>query len=520
MKPTLPRPSLFRAAGTVAVALIIGQLTGLVSRILVARAFGTSPDLDAFYAANRVAETLFLIVGGGALGSSFIPTFTAFLVRGDEESAWKLASGAATLLTLALSLLAALAAWFAPQIVRYALAPGLFYNFHLYQLTIQLVRIQLLTAVLFGLGGLTVGILNAKHIFLTPALMPAVYQLGWIFGILILSPALGIYGLAWGVVLGAALYLLLQLPALMKLRGKYTFSLGLSNPAVREVMRLMGPRLFGVAIVQLNFWVNIWLASQMTAGSVSALTYGFMLMVMAQAVIAQSTATAAMPTLSAQYALGQFDEIRQTLAGTLRGVLLLAFPAMLGLMLLSKPVVAMLFQRGSFTAASTAMVAWALIWYASGLLGHAVLEILARAFYAFHDTKTPVLVGAGAMTLNVLFSFFFSRLFTQNGWMPLGGLALANSLATLLEALLLLTLMNRRLPGGLPRSEIFSAFGQAALAALVMSLCLLLWNRLSGAFSPWLVGLGGVALGGMMYALVLALQKPPELQKLVRRFRC
>lgn len=499
-------------------ALIIGQLTGLVSRILVARAFGTSPDLDAFYAANRVAETLFLIVGGGALGSSFIPTFTAFLVRGEEESAWKLASGAATLLSLALSLLAALTAWFAPSIVRYALAPGLFYNFHLYQLTIQLVRIQLLTAVLFGLGGLLVGILNAKHIFLTPALMPAVYQLGWIFGILVFSPALGIYGLAWGVVLGSALYLLLQLPALLKLGGKYTFSLGLKNPAVREVMRLMTPRLFGVAIVQLNFWVNIWLASQMAAGSVSAITYGFMLMVMAQAVIAQSTATAAMPTLSAQYALGQFDEIRATLATTLRGVILLAFPATLGLILLSGPLVAMLFQRGSFTAASTQMVAWALIWYASGLPGHAVLEILARAFYAFHDTKTPVLVGAGAMTLNVIFSFLFSAFFAQIGWMPHGGLALANSLATLLEALILLTLMNRRLSGGLPRREILSALRQALLSALAMSAALLAWAALMENRNPWLTGLGGVTLGGLIYAAALALQKPPELGQIARRF--
>jgi putative peptidoglycan lipid II flippase len=516
--PTLSRPSLFRAAGTVAFALVIGQVAGLVSRILVARAFGTLPELDAFYAANRVAETLFLIVAGGALGSSFIPTFTGFLVKNDDESAWKLASGAATLLTLVLSLLSALLAWFAPQIVRYALAPGLFYNYYLYQLTIQLVRIQLLTAVLFGLGGLVVGILNAKHIFLAPALMPAAYQAGWIFGILALSPSLGIYGLAWGVVLGSALYLLLQIPALLKLGGRYTFGLGLDNPAVRKVMRLMGPRVFGVAIVQLNFWVNIWLASQMTAGSVSAITYGFALMLMAQAAIAQSTATAAMPTLSAQYAQGQHEEIRKTLGAALRGVILLALPATLGLVLMGNPLVAMLFQRSTFTAESTEMVAWALGWYASGLLGHAILEILARAFYAFHDTKTPVLVGAGAMALNVILSFAFSWLFNQNGWMPHGGLALANSLATALEATVLFILMEKRLKS-LPIPDILAAFQQAGLASAAMGVILLFWSQAAEHLHHWLHGLGGVALGGLVYALGMFLLKVPEAQMLLRRIK-
>ncbi len=194
-----------RATGTVMVAIFFGQVIGLLRGIVVARTFGASPELDAFFAANRVSETLFLLVAGGALGSAFIPTFTGLLARDEKASAWRLAAAIANAVTLTLSLLALLVAFFAPQVVRYALAPGLSTDPHLFTLTISLLRIQLISAVLFGLGGLIVGILNAHQIFLVPALTPALYQLGIIFGALVLSPSLGIYGLAWGVVIGAGL---------------------------------------------------------------------------------------------------------------------------------------------------------------------------------------------------------------------------------------------------------------------------------------------------------------------------
>lgn len=492
-----------RAAGTVMLAFVIGQAAGLARSILVANTFGITHDLDAFVAANRVSETLFNLVAGGALGSAFIPTFTAFLAKDERKSAWRLAAALANLVVLTLSLLAALAAIFAPQIARYALAPGLAKDQRLFALTIDLLRIQLVSTVLFGLGGLLVGILNSHQVFLIPALTPAMYQFGLIFGVLALAPRMGIYGLAWGVVIGSALYLLVQIPGLMKLPNvgrRWIPSLGLDNPSVREVIFLMGPRLFGVAIVQLNFWVNIWLASQMSAGSVSAVTYGFMLMLMAQAVIAQSVATALMPTLAAQYALGRLSDVRSSLAASLRGVLFLSLPASLGLMLLREPIIALLYQRGNFDARSTQLVAWALLWYAAGLVGHCVMEILARAFYSLHDTKTPVLVGAAAMSLNVVFSFAFSALFTQIGWMPHGGLALANSLATALEATVLFLLMRHRLKG-LDGARIAKGLAQAALGTLGMSLVLIVWMQVASSYPVWLVALGGVTVGGAVYGL-------------------
>ncbi len=532
--PIYTNRQIARAAGTVMVAIVLGQLTGLVRGILVARAFAPT-DLDAFFAANRVSETLFNLIAAGALGSAFIPTFTGLLARAERARAWRLASALANLILLVLSGLAILAAIFAPQIVRYLLAPGFASDPAQFALTIQLLRIQLVSVILFGVGALLVGILNAHQIFFIPALTPSMYQIGLIFGVLVLGPRMGIVGLGWGVVIGSVLYLLLQIPSVVRLMvsvsrrdaerseesrgGAYSLTFGLHDPHVREVITLMVPRVLGIGVVQLNFWVNTWLASQMVAGSVAAIQYGFSLMLMSEAAIAQSVAIAAMPTFSAQHALGKLDELRASLTASLRGVLLLAAPASLGLILLREPIVALLYQRGEFDARMTTMVSWALLWYAAGLLGHSMLEVLTRAFYAQHDTRTPVIVGVGAMTLNVIFSFVFSGWFTRLGWLPLGGLALANSSATALEMTTLFLIMRHRL-NGLEGRSIGRGLLQAASGVLVMAAVLVLW--LQRPSSGLLVGLGGVALGGAVYLLMMWILRVPELnavyQGLRRRF--
>ncbi len=493
-------------------AIVFGQVMGLLSRVLIADAFPPA-QLDAFFAANRVSETLFTLVAAGALGSAFLPTFTGFLVRDDLVSAWKLASALANLVTLTLSLLAGLAGIFAPQIVLIAF-PGLATDPVIFQLTVELLRIQLASAVLFGLGGLMVGILNAHRVFLIPQLTAAMYQIGQIFGVLVLAHWWGIYGLAWGVVIGAGLYLLIQVPTLLKQNGQYTFTLGLGNKAVRQVIGLMGPRVLGAGVVQLNFWVNLSLASQMGTGNINSLSYGFTLMLMAQAAIAQSIAIAAMPTFSAQFALGKVDEMRKALAGALRGVLLLAVPASVGLIVLALPIVTMLYQRGKFDATAAQMTAWALTWYAAGMIGHSLMEVLTRAFYAQQDTKTPVLVGVAAMALNVGFSFGFSELFRRIGWMPLGGLALANSLATALEAAALFVIMRKTL-NGIEGPGILDSGIRIGAAALGMAFALLFWIKATDGLNPWLTGLGGVVVGGLVYGLGVVALKVPEIQSVI-----
>jgi putative peptidoglycan lipid II flippase len=504
-----------RAAGTIMAAVVFGQVVSLLAKILIAHAFGTGMESDAFFTANRFSEILFNLVAGGALGSAFIPTLTSLLTRDDRKGAWRLASALANWVTLIMTLLALLSAIFANEVVRYILAPAFSTNNPgEAALTVQLLRIQLPSAVIFGLSGLVMGILNAHQSFLFPALAPSMYSIGLIIGAVVLAPLYGIYGLAAGVVLGACLHLGLQLPNLLRLPDRrYLLTLGLRFPQVSQVARLMAPRLLGVAITQLNFLVNTNLAAAMSPGSLTGISLAFPVMYMPLAAIAQSVAVAALPTFSEQAARGRLDEMRASLAVSLRGVLLLAVPASLGLILLRKPLVALLYQRGEFTPASTELVAWALMFYALGLVAFSIVEIVSRAFYALHDTKTPVFVGVAAMSLNVVFSLVFSELFRRAGWAPHGGLALANSLATYLEAFALLYLMRKRL-GGLHGLTILSGLGQSALAALAMGGVVAGWLVLANNAHVVISALGGVAAGAGIYALVLVLLGGSEVRQI------
>ncbi len=501
-----------RAAGTVMAAFIFSNLVGLLAKTLTARVFGTGIESNAFFAANRFSEILFNLVAGGALGSAFIPVFTGLLANEQREKAWKLASGIANLVSLVLVILSALTIIFARQVVRYILAPG--FEGEVVLLTAQLLRVQVLSSFVFGLSGLLMGVLNSHQRFLLPALAPAMYQIGWIIGILLLSPTLGVFGLAWGVVIGSVLHLLVQIPWLLRLPGRaYWLSLGLSMPEVREVGRLMAPRLLGVAVVQLNFLINTLLASYQTAGSITAISLAFPLMIMPEAAIAQSIAIAALPTFAAQVARKQMGEMRASLSAALRVTLLLALPAMIGLILLREPIVALLYEGNEFSSESTRMVSWALLWYAAGLAGHGLVEVTSRSFYALHDTRTPVMVGVGAMTLNLVFSFVFTALFARLGWMPHGGLALANSAATLLESILLMALLRKRL-NGLEERRILIALVKAVVAGGVMgALVWLLGSALGDQSLLTRTGLSIMA-GILSYALMLVILRTDELARI------
>ena len=477
------------------------------------RVFGTSSEIDAFNIANQFPTLLFSLIAGGALASAFIPTFTGFLEKDDRTGAWRLASSIINLALLLLIATSLLAAVFAPQVVSYILAPR--FSPDKQALTAALLRIMLISPAIFGVSGLLMGILNSHQVFLLPALAPSMYWIGMILGVLLFVPGMGIYGLAWGVVLGATLHLGIQLPALIKLKGRYFPIFGLDIPAVREVGRLMAPRLLGVAVVQLNFLVNVRLASGQPEGSATAIAVAWMVVTMPQVAIAQAIAIAALPTFSAQVARGEMAQMRASLAATLRAVVLLSLPASLGLILLRDPVVALLFQYGKFDAHSTDLVAWALLWYAAGLVGQSVVEILSRAFYSLHDTKTPVIIGSLAMTLNILFSLLFSYLFSRIGWAPHGGLALANSFATALEMIGLLVLMRRRL-SGLDGGKIASGVLQAGAASLAMCLALWAWTVKFTGLPVWLAAAGGVVVGGIVYGAAVTAMGVHEVRGLLK----
>ncbi|HLC05191.1 MAG TPA: murein biosynthesis integral membrane protein MurJ [Anaerolineales bacterium] len=503
-----------RAAVTVMGAFVISNVVGLSKWVLVSRTFGTSAQMDAFNAANRLPEILFTLMAGGALASAFVPVFTGFLTRSDRENAWRLASSIANLVFVGLSLSAAISWLIAPWLVRNILAPY-FTDPAQISLTVSLLRVLLISAVIFGLSGLLMGVLNAHQHFLLPALAPTFFWLGWIVGVALFAPMMGIHGLAWGVVLGALMHLLIQLPGLRGRSARYHFGFGLKHPTVRRVGYLMAPRLVGVGVVQLNFLVNTVLASGMPEGSLTGITIAFAVMMMPQVIIAQAIGIAVLPTFSAQVARNELVEMRTSLATTLRGVLFLSLPASVGLIILRRPIVSLLFQRGAFDARSTELVAWALLWYAAGLVGHSLLEIIARAFYAMQDTRTPVVIGAAAMALNVIFSIAFSTMFAQSGRAPHGGLALANSLATALECLALLLLLSRRV-GGLDLGRIRRGALATLAGTALMGSALIAWLGITSTGQVWLVGLGGVALGGAIYWLACLMLGAPEARLLPR----
>ena len=413
-----------RAATLVVAFFLLSRVAGLAREMIIGARFGTGAELDAYLAAFRVPDLLFQLVAGGALGSAFIPVFTGCLSRRDLAGAWRVFSAVVNLILILLTLLAALAAAFAPWLVRTLLAPG--FTPAQQALTVSLMRWMLVSTVIFGVSGILMGVLNSFQHFLLPALAPILYNLSIIAAAWFLAPALGVHGLVIGVVVGAALHLDVQLFGLWRHNVRYQPTLGLRDPAVREVGHLMAPRVLGLAAVQINFWVNTLLASSLAPGSLSALNYAWMLMLLPQGIVAQGVATAAFPTFAALEAQGRRVELRGALSDTLRGVLFLAIPAATGLFVWRVPLIRLLLERGEFTLRSTELTAVALAFYAFGLIGHSAVEILARAFYALHDTRTPVVAGIGAMAGNVLLSLWLRE--------PLGHAGLALAMASLKAA--------------------------------------------------------------------------------------
>ena len=495
---TADKRQIARAASVVMVAFTLSRALGLVRQMVIAGRFGTGLEMDAYQAAFRLPDILFQLMAGGALGSAFIPTFTGYLTRGDRAGAWRLASAIINLLLVVLTLTAILSALIAPWLVEHIIAPG--FDVETVALTTRLMRVMLISPVIFGVSGVIMGALNAYQHFLLPAIAPMMYNLSIIGGALFLGPSMGVMGLAAGVVVGSGLHLLIQVPGLMSSQrgARYTPVLTVRDPAVREVARLMGPRVLGLAVVQLNFLVNTNLASRLGEGAVSALNFAWLLMLLPQGVFAQAVATAAFPTFSEQVARGERAAMRSALAATLRAIFILSLPAAVGLAMLRGPLVALLFERGAFGATATDLVAWALLFYALGLVAHAGLEIVARAFYALHDTRTPLLVGGGAMLLNLGLSLTLPSLFESAGWLPHGGLALANSLATALELVVLLWLLRGRL-GNLEGRRSLPTLLRSTAAAALMGLALGIMLRALPDLNPLLLGPVGIALGAGVY---------------------
>lgn len=477
-----------QAATLVMVFFVTSRVLGLFRDIVITRQFGTSREYEAYLAAFRIPDLIFNIVASGALGSAFIPIFSNMLSRNETSRGWLLASHVINLvlaLTVAFGVVAEI---FAPEIVSATVAVGFSPDDRL--LTANLMRLMLLTPIIFSVSGIVSAILNSHHHFILPALAPVMYNLGIIAGALFLAPnpRFGVFGLAIGVVGGAALHLLVQLPWLVRARMVYEPHLGLRDKAVHSVVRLMLPRTLGIAAVQINFLVNTILASTLPEGRLAALAIAFALILLPEGVIAQSIATVLFPTFSQLEAIGERAALKSAFSAAFRIVLFLTIPASVGLILLRVPIIQLLYQRGEFTAESTAQTAFALQFYAAALFAHSGLEILTRAFYALQDTATPVKVGAAAIGLNIVLSLVLLGPLAQ------GGLALANSLATILEMLTLLFLLRRRL-GAIDGSRILNSLVKIIAASAAMGAAILLLLQLLPEVNVWLLTSAGLLVG-------------------------
>lgn len=487
---------------------------GLLRIGVVGAQFGTGAALDIFAAAQQLPETVFVLVAGGALGSSFIPVYARIREK-DPAEAWQLASAVMTLSAAAAAVFGLSVAVFAPQLVDSLLLPDRPPDQR--QLMVEMVRLMMLTPVIFSISGLIMAILQSHAAFWLPAIAISMNNIGIIIGALFIAPvlpphpgvgqvgALNVNGLAYGAVLSASLHLLVQLPGLFAIRARLRFLLSLRSPGVLEVLRLMGPRVLGLAVVQINFYVNIRFAGAMVEGSVVALRYAFILTFFALGMIGQSQGSAVFPTLAALRAQGDYVGFKDRLSRAMRNVLYLSFPASALLIVLGEPLVSIL-QRGEWNAESTGAVAWALSFYAVGIAGFALLEVLSRAFYALEDTFTPVVAGAIAMLSNIALNVVFIQFIGQPDSLargPFAGLALANALTTVVEALALWWLLRRRLyavgivSGLHDRAILVSAAGSLLLSLLMAAVLWLTTRTLSLGGLPLL--LTGAVLSALIF---------------------
>lgn len=522
-----------RAVLVVLLGFLASGVLGLVRTMLFGVTFGTGEELDAYYAAQRLPELLYTLVAGGALGSSFIPVFARFRAQGDDAAAWRLGSAVLSLALAAAGVLAlvlaVLAPWFVPAVLVAGAPPDQA------ALTTQMTQIMLVTVVIFTGSGLLMGILNAHQLFLLPSLALIGNNLGQIGGALValvairsfdVPPSQAIYALAFGAVAGSLLHLTVQIPGLRRVGARLVARFDPRTPGAKEVLLLMLPRVLGLAMVQINFTVNVILTSSMVAGSLSALNVAWMLLFFALGVIAQSVGTAVFPTLSALAAAGDLPAFRQRLASAMRGVLFLAFPATVVMIVLGETTIRALFESGSWTPESTQAAAWALMFFALGIAGHSLLEVLSRAFYALADTWTPVSIGVLSILANIALSVLLMQIIGEPDRLargPFAGLALANSLTTLVEAMILWLLMRRRVGGG-QDAVVVRGGASALLAALGMGAVMAAVQAALAGQSPWLILIAAGAAGGAAFfglALVLGVSEartvPAMLLRRVRR---
>lgn len=474
---------LARSAGLISIATMASRVLGVAREMVLAAFFGAGSgfEMDAYNVAFRVPNLLRDLFAEGAMTAAFVPTFTRTLTSRGPDAAWRLGNLVINALLVVTGAIVVLGILFAYPITH-AIAPNFARTPGELELTTMLTRLMLPFLPTVAVSVAMMGMLNSLRRFFIPALSPAMFNVATIacaFTLVPLMPRIGlppIAAIAIGTLIGGFGQMALQSPALRREGFRYRPILDFKDPDLREVLRLMGPGTLGLAAVQINVFVNTYLATSQERGAVSWLTYAFRLMYLPIGLFGVSIATAALPDIARRANAQDMPGMRSTVSSALRLMLMLNVPATVGLIALANPIIALLLERGKFTASDTAATAAALMFYAPGLVGYSAVKIASPSFYSLRDSRTPVTVSVMSVIANLALNL------TLVHWMGYRGLALGTALAAIFNAATLLWLLRGRI-GGLDGRRITLAFLKILGASIVMGLA----ARFSIAWLPVLV---------------------------------
>ena len=424
------------AALIVAAFSLVSRILGLFRDRILAGAFGAGPELDVYYAAFRIPDFIYNILIAGGVVVAFLPLFSEYFLK-DKEMAWHFASNVLNIFLLCLILIALGFFVFAPAIVK-IIVPG--FDNQQIQLTVLLTKILLLSPILLGLSAVFSGILQYFNKFLFYSLAPIMYNLGIIFGIVFLTPFSGIAGVAGGVIIGALLHFLIQVPGAIRSGFSYKLILDFKDEKIKRVFSLILSRTLGVAAPQINLMVATVLASTLAAGSLAIFNFANNFAQFPMGLIGIPFAVAVFPSLSKSFAsLNKEDFIRDFFA-TFKKIAYLTLPISLLIFIFRNQIIEIIFKTGKFTQSSMEITAASLGFFALGIWANSLIPLVLRAFFAFKDTKTPTVIAVFAMILNIGLSFWFVRLMDS-----VTGLPLAFSIDSILQLLLLMFFLSRKI---------------------------------------------------------------------------
>ena len=492
-----------KSASLMSVATLVSRLLGLVREQLIAYLFSRTAT-DAFYVAFRIPNLLRDLFAEGAMSSAFVPTFTEYIKKRSPKEAWQLASNVITLLLIFLSTICAVGVFFSNWIIgkfagEFRAIPDKF------EMTVAMTQIMFPFLPIIALSAVVMGILNSRGTFFLPALAPALFNLGSILVALLLYGWLRsrgvdpVYGMAIGTLAGGLLQFGVQIPPLLRAGFRYSLGLNFRNPGVQRILLLLGPGTIGLAATQVNILVNTWLATRQGEGPVSWLNYASRLMQFPLGIFGVAIATAALPTISAHVANRDYQSLGKTISDSLRMVLLINIPASIGLMVLSRPIIALIYEHGRFKASDTIETSKALIFYAIGLFAYSAVKVLVPAFYALGRSHIPVIISGVTVAFNIACNLVLIG--------PLGfrGLALGTSIAAILNLFLLIYWIRKNSVPIDYKANIKVLIKIVGASAAMGLACLGSYSWMESIFAPLRTWSLGIVLGSSIFSGLLVL---------------